>query len=285
MLLQPYERLEESIVRLLANGGERSARELHSDLCIAPFSKRCSLKAVYKALGALEIQGVVFKYRTNYSLKLTWILSLADLVDKMKASYSPGNVARELLRSGPKQRWKFSSLAQLNGFWTQVILAMIETSTSKLVFDWVPHPWFYLAEPSVERQFMRVVAAQNAAFYRIVGGRSALDREPAAYWSQLPGVTSYSPGPFDGENDTYRVVAGSFVNIVKLDARLTKRLEELYAPDATATSIAVADVYSVMHCGAKISMTLEDNPAKAKRLTRVFCDYFGIREPSDENSA
>lgn len=275
MLLTPEQRLEELVVRELAQRPQLTATELKVRL-----SKECSLKALYKALNKLEDGGVIVRTKGSASLALQWILAMGSLTERMTSTYLSNPTALSVMpETGAKHTWSFTSLAQANMFWTQVIALLAHRSNTKVLFDWVPHPWFCLLQPKIERQFLSGIKSMDCRVFRIVGGNSYLYTLWKDYWAQMPGQTAFAPGPFDELRSKYLVVADNYVLTVQIDSKTTERLEALYELTTAPELVDIAETTGILYGSAKLKMTLQESSKRARPLSKKFCRYFGIPLP------
>ena len=276
MLLGVAEQIEEIIVRLLGQHPQSPAADLHR--IINSTFKRCTLKAVYKALGKLEAGGVVIKLRRNYSLSLSWVIEMLTMLQSGYEKSVTTSVLKEILkRPGGKKKWKFNTLAQLNPFWVHLILAFASISRTKIIFDWTWHPWFYLIQPQVEDHFNQALRAMDVRVYRIVGGSSYLDKLPLKIWKRIPGRTVFAKGPFLSEHKYDYSIIGNTTIRVTLPPELLEEVDRLYGSSRIPAEFDLAAINSILHRRAPIILEAISSRKHTGALANKFRKFFNIK--------
>jgi len=274
MLFSRHARLEEHLVVELSSRPQQSVKDLQTRL-----SRKfpSSLAAIYKAIGKLERSGIVLKNRARYSLNISWVLELSALAENTQQNYLDVPEIQSILPAqGQTRSWSIQQLPHLSVFWGQLISHMAGKSQSQILFDWVPYPWFCLIDADIEERFLRGIDSLSNEVYRIVGGDSYLYKLWGKHWKKLPGQTSFAPGPFHQKRQENILVSDNYVLTVRLDARSTARLDDLYSRIQGPNDILIANITQVLLTPVKAKVTLEHKPQKALRLTKQFRRYFGI---------
>lgn len=263
MLLANNEKVTEMTVKLLGRHPHLTVSELFG--LLQQRRHNCSIKAVYKVLNQLEASGVVLRLHRKYSLKLSWISQMLTLLEGMFERTVKDFGQHDLL-SANRQTWRFNNLTRFNAFWTQVMLFLLTKSESKVLYDWVPHPWFYLIQPKVEGQFLNTLERLRVRTYRVVGGESYLDRLPTAYWKQTAGATVFASHAFVGARSQYYVIIDDYVLITVLDSKTVTRIEKLYREVDSAFKLDPPRINQVLDAPATIKFRLVSNAKFATEL-------------------
>ena len=174
MLLSSQQNLEDFIVRSLAKKTSASVAELvdHIAQTYRPYSNA----ALYKELRKLQEQGVVVRRKDQLSLSLSWVLNFVEFSDGMYDTHIASPSAGDILPSpGESKSFTFSTLAKVDDFWVHAMLIMLQHSETKRLFQWIPHPWFYLVNSHKSFPFHKALRAYGARVDNIVGGNTFLE--------------------------------------------------------------------------------------------------------------
>lgn len=276
MLLTESAQLTELIVKALAYRALQTIEDLRINLEKSGHSY--SEKAFYKELRKLQDLGVVLKHQQRYSLKLSWVIDLQALSERMLETSVTAFAAESVIDfQGEKRSWSFRSLAQLNPFWTQLMITLLRKSKSKTMYDWVPHPWFYLLHTKVELQFLSAIDQINARSYRIVGGETYLDQLAAPVWEKKPGKTVFGAGAFSEETTAYYVLIDDYVLTAKIDKKTAAALDRLYSETTSASKVNPSEINRVLTDPAKVSLVLEQHAERASSLRSRFHKHPGFK--------
>ena len=85
MLLGANKDLENEVIKYLSRRGFLSAEDLLG--LLKKDEIRVSIQAIYHILRKLQGEGVVVKEGQSYSLRIAWILDMANLSDQMQQTY------------------------------------------------------------------------------------------------------------------------------------------------------------------------------------------------------
>ena len=140
MLLQYNQRLDDLLVTSLANEPGMSAEQLREKLLGMghPFT----LQAIYKELSRLVQVHVVTKYGLKYSLRLSWVINLANFGQETLARHS-AEIDPSMLPDGKNQmsiKWTFSSLEAMDNLLGHLVILACSTSTYSSIYTWSKHP-------------------------------------------------------------------------------------------------------------------------------------------------
>jgi hypothetical protein len=274
MLLPDTSRLDEHLILLLASRSAATSQALKDEL--ARRGLTYSVQGIYKELRKLRAQGVVLKHQQRYSLSLPWILNLMALADNMfEAHLREASLHTLLPDSGGKYVWTFSNLLKLDDFWMHIILLLFSQSNARVMYQWLPHPWFHLAQKEKSPSFQKAIELGGFRVFSIIGGDTYLD-----LWSKqitTPGAYefSYARGPFHEQRTHAYSLIDPYLLTVTLDQGTTRKIDELYQKVTSIESLPVGEVVRLMQSTVHASMRIENSPAKARRMLRKMQDYFG----------
>lgn len=272
MLLEADKNVEDRLVEVLAKYSAQTAAQLHKAI------GDCSIQAIYKELGKLEQQGVVIKIDRRYSLRVPWILELADLAEQATKTYANARAAAIVLpKEGERVIWHFTDLLKLNNFWSQLLLVLLQQSGERILLTWMPHPWFHLVYSEQEQQYIKSLELTQTRLYLINGGQTFLDHWAERYWQGEHIEYSLAESPFAKEDPSiYYNVVGDYVITGRLDREITEEIEALYAKTKSMDEVDFSEVFRIFNSRVRASLWLEYKPEKAKEVRKKFERYFGI---------
>jgi len=276
MLLQPSQKLEERLIAVLARTPSLTAQQLLNR--VARAGRQFSLPAIYQELRKLAAGGIAVKLGDRYSLRLAWVLEMMEFADGMYDTYVQGAPMRDFLPGeGEKLRYQFRSFSSLAGFWTQLDLALCQHAPDRVLFEWVPHAWFHLANPRTEQQFLNGMKLAGNKYYLIIGDDTFLDR---SYIEELSGLekceVSFAESPFHAEQTTYYSLIADYIFTVKPDKKKCAGLDELFSRISSDGDIDHFQLKDIFSAPTTIRTVLERNKHKAAKMRRKFADYFGL---------
>ena len=274
MLLQSNHNLEELLLLTLAEHPGIEVKQLARH--IASRGRVYSQPALYKELAKLVAQGVLLKSGKRYYIHFNWVVQLQALSSNITKRYleTPG-VYPSLLPGQRKSTWKFNDLLRLNDLWSCIVLNLLRDSNRRVHLSWNPHTWFHFVQTTQEAQFLEGLRFYGVKMYKMVGGRTFLDRMTVRYWDPTIVKHSFAPGPFEAERDTYFSVIDDYITTVKLSAKVARDLDALYDSTTSAKTLNIQALFAILQSRVNASITLEFSPTKARRIKRQFSDYFG----------
>ncbi len=277
MLFATEHTLSEMIVTFLGERRAATALFLHQE--INRSLRPCSLQGVYHELRKLQREGVVVKVGETYTLNLSWVFELEEFASSVYENYVKSPSARVVLpASNSSNVWRFSNLLKTDDFWAQLLLVLYRETDQKILFNWIPHPWFYFAQVEKVEQFYRVLEREGRRIYSVIGGDTYLDRRYAEGVSPKVYTYSLKHGPFQGDSSTYLYFIDEYVLTIKLDPLTTKRIDGLFRSIKSPADMDYHRIYNTLDSQARIVVRLRHQPRKAKALIKEYCDFFGISE-------
>lgn len=263
------------LIELFSRSARLSALEIQAAL--SGLGKRVSLRAVYKSLARLMEAGVVVKYRDQFSPSLVWILSRLEQTERLFELQLQAVRSGDILpKEGETRRWKFNDLVRMDKFWVQLIVLLFQTSSSKVMFEWIPRFWFDLIHAELDQETQRVLGDGQNHLYMIIGGDSYLDRLPSKEWSPTVYSWSYAQGPFHSERQKYYCVIDDVVLTVTLNHHLAATIDTLFERIEGPSDIDPAELHRVLHQTTRSTISLTRSSRKAAAYRKKFVEYFGI---------
>ena len=276
MLLQNDHNLEETLVLVLAERPGMEAGELIE--AVAARGRRYSQPAVYKELKKLVAQGVLLKTSKRFYIHFNWAVQLLSLSRTIARQYlESSDIYPSLLPGQKRVRWQFNDLLRLNDLWSCVVLNLLKGSSRRVHLSWNPHTWFHFVQTTQEAQFFESLRFYGVKMFKMVGGRSFLDRLTVRYWDPTIVTHSFAPGPFENDRATYFSVIDDHITTVKLNIGMAREIDSLYDRTTSAKTLDIQAIFSLFQSKVEASLTLEHNPAKARRIERAFSEYFGVK--------
>jgi hypothetical protein len=238
----------------------------------------CSLRAVYKELAKLQQGGAVIKVKDTFHLSLAWVLERMCAAEDLYRRCLD-TAAREMLipREDRHFIWHFRDLRRMDDFWIQLVFLLLQSSPSKLLFEWAPHFWFHLLHYQKELQVIRALEKARGKIYLSVGSDSYLDRLAAKYWNKQVYEWSFAEGLFPKPCADYIAVIDEYALTVKPGSRACREIEQLFSSVNSNAALSSAAVDRVFQQPARASVKIERRAKKAQALRRRFLDFFGVQ--------
>lgn len=270
--------LDELIIRVLAARPNLSSTEIQQ--AVEAMSRAYSPQAIFKALNALQEQSIIVRLKQHYSLSLAWTNDYLTLGNVIDAEYQGPKVCQGLVPAANKRTsWKFTNLLRLKNFWSQIVLALSASSNTKTLLSWNPRPLFYLMHSDHQRQVLRALATNETKMYKIIGGRTALDRSTSRFWDKNSVEFSFAEGPFEHQRSTFFFTLDDFLITVFIDGQTVSLVEELFAKNSSAHALGTSALEHLSQRRVNASLLIEHNRSKAHAVGRKFSRYFGVKFP------
>lgn len=275
MILQTDHNLEESLVLVLAERPGLDAAELGA--AVAKRGRAYSQAALYKELRKLVSQGVLLKTSKRFYIHFNWAVQLLSLSRTIARQYldTPG-IYPSLLPGQKRVRWQFNDLLRLNDLWSCVVLNLLRGSSRRVHLSWNPHTWFHFVQTTQEAQFFESLRFYGVRMYKMVGGRTFLDRMTLRYWDPAIVTHSFAPGPYEHDRTTYFSVIDDHITTVRLNGSMAKEIDMFYERTTSAKTLDIQALFTLFQSKVDASLTLEFNPAKARKIERTFAEFFGV---------
>ncbi len=267
-------KLEDEIVSCLAMHGVMTAAEIQAE--IRRSSGRGTIQAVHQELRKLMRMDIVFKLHRRYALRMSWVIELIDLSQKMFDQLTkPESVAFALPEPNSFREWAFSTLHHSISFYTQLGLVLMRRSESKQIFESAPHVWYHLAHPHAEGKFLSALKRFSVRYFFAVGNDTPLSRS----YQRLTGrETTLKLGQFplrESLRDAYLIVIDDFIATLRVAPRLKEKIERLFQTTGAPENLSYADLSSIFHEKHTIRLRLERSKEKTRVLRSSFRRFFG----------
>jgi hypothetical protein len=274
MLLQKSPSIEELIVQILSKEGDLQPKGINDRIIQSGYAY--SQRGIYKELKKLESEGVIFKSSKGYSLQLTWIINILNFADQAYETSTKFTPLKQILQEESlKTVYRFNNLRRMDLFWIQTLMTLHQMNPKEPLFLWCPFQWFDLVHNHATNSFYSASDITSAKRYHIIGDDSFLSRKAL---EALPknGHYSFSESPFSKEKNTYYAVIASTVITVKLDTPGTERIASLFDRVKNNQDLKKENISQIFNQKVKVSLTIENNMLKSKKLRKKFCDFFGV---------
>lgn len=274
MLLQTDEHLEDLIVKCLAHRAQVSASWIKENVR-ARYGRTFTTQAIYKGLSKLQSEGVVVRLKKHYSLTLSWAMRFVTLADVIHEVYLAESPLKLLISEKvTKKSWRCSDFSKVANFWMQTRIALLRHTGEKEFFEWQPHPWVDLFQGDMQRQYLQTLLAGRYSGHVIIGGTSKIERAIVKRWGSRVVTASFDTDTFHDMPCQYVSVVGSFVFSVEVAPVHHNALSRLCREISTSGDLSPVEPFFKKK--AKFAVKLEENPRRAKSLTKRFRDYFGL---------
>ena len=217
----------------------------------------------------------LIKVDRTYRLSLAWVLNMVDLADQMYDTHVSGTSPHLLPEEGEKLKWTFSQLQRLDEFWIHMVLTLCNTSEEKILYQWIPHPWFHLMPGTKTPAFQNALVIGEYKVKSIIGNRNFLDKRSSKLTTANCYEFSYAEGPFEGKNAEYYSVCENYFLKIKMDSQTESRIAGVYDSIKTAKEITTSPLINELYKKGRIRVELEHSPKKASGYLKKFRDYFG----------
>lgn len=238
-----------------------------------------SVQGVYRALRKLQSEGVVVKDGENYTIRIAWVLDMGMFIKNVEDKYLQSQYFKNLINIPNKEKvtWNFTSIFKLNDFWSQLAGAVVEASSEKILFNYHPHPWFYLIQTFQEYQYIKTSSSHLKKRYTIVGGQEYLDHWVEKFWQGLNIEYYFAPKQkWLTQDRTLNIgMADDFIWYVRCDENITKEIDNLYGKVKTPAELDIHEVMSIFQKKIKGKIIFQRNARLVHGYKQKFKRLFG----------
>ncbi len=278
MLSRGDTKLEKFIIRFLSKQGFLSVEDLHKKL--NKFGIDVSIQGIYRVLRKLQSEGVIIKENQKISLRISWIFELKRHVENMESTYLNAVYLESFIPKNDRGKyvWQFTKFLKLANFWDQLLIAVATISKGKISCHYSPYPWFNIADPAHTTIFNKTYASVIKKEYIIFGGRTFLHKYEPGDLVSLDYEDKYYAIPeeyIEKDRRIYIDVIGDYVLTIKVDAKTTERLENLYKNLTSEKDILNNSLVEFFDKKISTKVTVEKNGKKAKKYRTRFEKIFG----------
>lgn len=273
MLGATFERLEDTVVRHLANNGASSVSDIHLSLKASGSSK--GIPAIYKTLRNLIKNQVVVHRHGSYQLSHTWLFEVAEFIQEALNTPLSDQSSIYLPTSGGQFSWRYSDLRTLNVFASHLITSIAHTVPGGTLYAWSPHPWFNLAQDNHEKIYHHTLKQYQIKTLRIIGGDTPLDnliikklRSPTHVTVSL-GDKTFLP------RQHYVVLIGGYIITMKLTRATAETIDSLFMRTKSIEQMDIR-LFQAIFKNMKNSSQLhiENDADKSAKLIERFSYHF-----------
>lgn len=261
------------IIHLFENKAELQAKEIYTLVNNKKFS--CSLQSVYKELNALAKDGIIRKRGKFYSLDSTWIVQLNNFSEKLAKGYFSKKAIISLPETGESYKWVFKNLLDLNDFWGHTLLHIIKNVDHEDILLWYPNVWFYVLDTHKEDRFWKTLSLTHSQTYAIIGNVCFLNQWAEKMLNRNGVNTSLAESPFQNKQSYYYNVVGDYLVTVRLAPIITQQIHRIFQETKSFEDIDISSLIQAFTNTKNCSVIIENNPLKAKKMTKKFEQFFG----------
>ncbi len=237
--------------------------------------KTFTIQAVYKELRSLQQEGVIYKQGQRYSISLSWIINLLEQGEQMLATYSAQKAEQSLLPgAGEKITFIFSKLSHVDDFWINILFVMLKQSEKRILYQWLPHPWFHLIHSHKSWPLHKALKRAGYKVLSIIGDTTFLDENSRKITTKGAYEFYYGRGPFTESRANYFSVTDRYLFTLKLDAGTVRRLDELYSSVKAFSDFSVDKVMRAVDTPGRYVVTLENGTKQMAKVLKRFLTYF-----------
>jgi hypothetical protein len=274
-LLEP-KTIEEDILYFLRTGS-RSTHELL--VAIDRKESGVTKQGFYAALRRLKADEVVVVHKSTVSLNAAWVRRMQKLVDTVASVYVPAAESIGVLSLSEKESvsFSFSNTRHLDVFWghTQSVL-VARTPVSEPVYSYDPHYWFYIARKKTERALVEDIVQSGRQFLMTVGGTHYLDSYIKRDFAD--DLRQYHQEQLFSNTSYYVVVIGDFITEVRLDHRVSERIEKIYESATLHDESTRKNLERLLLIRAKHRLKITRNARKARELKSKLGKNFYVKK-------
>jgi hypothetical protein len=275
MLLRGNDRLDELLVQILGQHGALEVRDLHA--ACAKIGREVSIQGIYHELRKLQGLGIVLKVGKTFQLSISWASEFVLFADRVYENCINKASARAILPlEGEKRSWEFTNLLRMDDFWVQIMQTFFVETGNRELFGWIPHPWYYFAQPRKVVDFYRFVKREKRRLYYILGEDTLLARRYVETLSTQIFSHSFAPSPFTFGKHVYLDVTRPYIVKVSVDLATAGRIEKLFLSVKNASDLPFVAVDRALNQPARLRIQIIHDDAAAGRMERKFRDFFGL---------
>ncbi len=239
----------------------------------------CSIQAVYQGLAKLIERDVITKTAQRHSLRMEWILSLADFSRFAYATHQSERALRDVLPlPGEKISLRFKTLAQLVSFWTNSLCLQLSLVKQAHYYEYVPHVWFQYADHENEIKLLKQLERRAAHYSLVIGKDTAADRKYASLTRNTKMTRVFGQCPFRKRSlaQLYIGVLDTFVSVVDLGKDMNSRIALAFQNSSWTAAERELHILKLMKEEARIKITIHNDRDVADGYARQFKRFFGF---------
>jgi hypothetical protein len=262
--------VKESIITELKQGVRKKAEVI---ACVQN-KETVTIQAVYKELRRLEAEEVVLDANKTLSLTLSYVKGEYAASRHVLEAYTHNISFDDILQitKGKSQTFTFSSLVDLDLFWTQafILLERIlpENSTT---YSIIPHDWFYYARPHSDEVWTQSKTKDQRL---IITHPAEIDWKVARIRREQGYLFTGDVNPLKQSECQYRTIVSDWIFEVEFDARVATRLNQYVSSLKNLPEVNENLMKEIVQMKGDFKIKLSNNPQKARELTKKVTKYF-----------
>jgi hypothetical protein len=222
-----------------------------------------TIQAVYKQLRVFETRQMVVRHSGHYSLSLTWIVNAQQTLGRaFEDKLSPRELDAYLPEKNEVKKWHFGDLLVFDRLLVQLLLATLERSHDRMLYQWMPIPWFVLVADELTRAYGKTMKARGNRAYVAVANDTILSTQ----FRKLVPSTHFSievhAKPRRMRCDHFVSVVPPYVITARYDMKTIEALRQV-SQVLDVTKAAAALFQSALRFKAKLTISIEHNERKS----------------------
>lgn len=228
---------------------------------------RPTVQGIYKAFRELIKEGIVVKEKKTYLISSVWREKLQERVSKQ---------VRLKLSAGEETVHRFNKIDHLDAFWKHTMHDIQSEWKEFPVFHANPHNFWYLVpgRRDSEQEYYENFVKTETPVFSLIGGTTAFDKKlKQLIHDDFQKFHFDESFPFNRRD--HLSVVGPYIVTTRISIQLANQIDQLYKvcnteQELTEKSIPLFKKYR------SVTMTIEHNETKAKKLTKRIATNFYI---------
>jgi len=234
---------------------------------------RFTKQALYKELRRLRLEQSLVTIRKQFALSTTYLEGEQAQIVRARRKLLDSS---ELFLENQPLKLKFQSLLEMKPVWSHFVLALLRQTKAKSLCSWNPHPWFYLVQLSHEEQLLEGLQNMNAHMYKIIGGRTYLDKETHQLLQEKGHSSSIAKSPFESMRSTYLSIIDDWIIEVRLPLAAVGKIGEFYQKIQRQSQVSLPEAIGLFAAPHGIKLVVSKNRTKALKFRQQFSKFFGV---------
>lgn len=273
---QKQKDLQSEIINLLSTGSK------HVPTLAASLASHTSssLQGVYKALRQLKTEEVVSIHNKHVSLSLIWVDAQKKKYEAIQKTYTSMAFLTQLQNGETKSlSFHFSSLNELDLFWTQSFLLLAETTApEEISYASHPHDWYFYARNETDTYWKQEHVSKGRRSHIIISHATKLDKlviKKREEDKTLPLAHLYD-NPLQQDEYTYYNVIGNYVFIAKLDKTIAPKLNHFIQTQDSLhfSQTSHTALNELLESKSKHTLVIKKSPTQASKIKQTFAKFF-----------
>ena len=267
--------LKNLIVINLRQGATKTIALLAMVHAVVP---KATKQAFYLALRQLLADQVVVKQGKEVSINLRYAEQVQGFLDDIGRNYAAQIKAGEqpLLVGTDKLIYKFSRLASLDSYLLHLFaLIMKETPAASPIYLYNPFEWFLLATPEAELSYYGWLNGKGKNIYLVLGEEAPANRLVIDEYSRENLIMAID-GHLPFKENEFVIVLGDYVLVTKVKLATAQIINALCRDHHLSELERTEKIGGILASRLKAKLTIENNPAKAKKYKKLLARQFFV---------